>query len=242
MKVLYILVFILGLATVGNAQLECFWGIEVYVRDNAGNEIKNSKAELDNHILPYEFRNNHHTWTKGTAHGIPSINYTLKVSAKGYKDFEKQVNMLECGISVYELRLQPHSSKKEATLEKLTRLQIFSENVSDERVRKIVLSNNKGKRFESVKVYGREHIVDIKSGSYSLQLVKPDGSILFDLKELKLDKRVVRLKIKLSANEQTIGKNKELVCEYSKSDLEDWKVCELTIRDSKLTLNNKEEK
>lgn len=237
-KVLQILALILGLVVVGNAQLECFWGIEVYVRDSARQEIRNNNAVLtasrEWFDLPYRFRNDHHTWTRGTVHGIPSINYSLRVSAEGYKNFEKQINVPECGIKVFELRLQPKESNKEAIFEELTRLQIFTENVGDEQIEKIILTNKEG-RFESVKEYGGKHIAGVKNGSYLLQFVKADGSILTDFKELKLEKRTVILEVTLSVNEQTSAQNKELVCKYPKADLDDWKVCGLTIGDSKFS-------
>ncbi len=233
MKVFQILVLIFGLTVVGNAQLDCGWGIKLYVRGKSEKIIQNPKIKLIGSNVPHYYStDNYHFWGEGMGTGVHG-EFLLKVSADGYKNFEQIVKFPHCDIQILELRLKPENSIDNAVLERLTRLSGSITNQINKRIEgiKIVLTNKNGKRFENLAESGGYNF-EIESGEYSIEFIEANNSLLTKVDKIKFEKETTTLNVLMKSDKSLSEQKTDLVCEhYSNEDESTW--CELTVTRAK---------
>lgn len=119
MKILQVLLFMLALSVLVNAQADCGFDFKLFIRDSNGKTIKNAKIELRGEDFYYNDKTGiYSAWSLfGVGARYDSI---LKVEAKGFNDFAKQIE-LKCGFYAYDLRLSAKNVNESASFEELAR-------------------------------------------------------------------------------------------------------------------------
>src|SRR3712207_4678861 len=125
MKILQLFILVLGLTVVANAQMECIWGIKLYVRDEAGQTIQDAQVKISalnqGQKMPQPIFSLGYFFIGESSGKSLRGNFPLKVSASNFEDFETNVSFPSCDMSVYELKLKSRNSGGQASFAQLSR-------------------------------------------------------------------------------------------------------------------------
>lgn len=123
--VLLLVVLVCGFNCRAEAQTDCGSGYKIYVRDEAGNAIRNGKLEVKG--LSFPLPGNATSYVDGEA--VYNIvgemgatikgDFLFKISAEGFEPYERRFNFPVCEYQRFELRLQPKGSSAKAHYERL---------------------------------------------------------------------------------------------------------------------------
>lgn len=165
--------------TVGvKAQADCRYGLEIYVRDEAGKPIKDAALEAsgltEKDVLPDYVKPrlgfNGAYWMESHAGQTVTGNFMFRVSADGFETYERRFNFPVCDIQKFELRLRPKGSTGEAVFE---RLFVVHGKVYDEEMKPIA-----DVKIEAVFANGRAYQTSSNQyGYYELGLPKGVATI-----------------------------------------------------------------
>jgi hypothetical protein len=236
MRFLQLFILVLGLAIVGNAQMECISGIKLYVRDEAGQAIQNAQVKISplnqGQKMPQPIFSQGYFFIGESSGKSLRGNFPLKVSANNFEDFETSVSFPSCDMSAYELRMKPQNSGGQAGFVKLSR---FVGRINDtskgEHIKtvKAVLTDSTGKIVEFTADKGFYNF-DILPGEYTVEFVGLNTAAPVKVEKFQLPEGTTRLNLNVQSAGKSARQKQDLSCSNdANADGDKFKNCKLFV-------------
>ncbi len=212
-RILFLTVLIIGFSLSAHAQMDCAYGFDIYVRDEAGKIIDNAKHEVSGvskkDKLPSAFRVSFiegayfvgATMYGSTIHG----NFLLRVSAAGFETYERQFNFPVCEIQSYELRLLPEGSTRKPRFERLFTLhgKVFDEDRKPFGSAKIEARSADGRVYQTSSNAFGYYEIDLPIGVANIHVTDnriPD--VIFDNFKIEKNRSVLNVPVCLKCKQK----------------------------------------
>lgn len=126
-RTLSLITLVFGCSLGVKAQRACGFGLNIYVRDEAGKSVENGKLEvsvsggkgkLPGNVVSHIDKDGLYRVAAGFGSTLKG-EFVFKISAEGFETYERQFNFPVCEYQSFELRLQPKGSSAKAHYERL---------------------------------------------------------------------------------------------------------------------------
>lgn len=178
MKILQVLVLTIllgGLSSIVEAQACCLYSFRLKVSDSNGKILDNARVEFFGRNLNYnsDLKAYNFRILTGCSSKLTGL---LKVKVGGFDDFEKEIEV-KGNFYSFELKLNAKDSKQPAIFEQLAVIKGNVKDANDAVIpnTRVILTDENGKRTETLTNENGYFRLDVQSGKYSLEFIGTAG-------------------------------------------------------------------
>lgn len=177
-RILALMVFVLGCVASAEAQVDCYYGYKIYVRDEAGKVIGNGDFKVTALKGPWPQNAKYYIDDNAIYHIMGVMNTTIRgdfrlmVSAPGFEPFERTFNFPVCETQWFELRLQPKGSSVMAHYQRLNTLrgQVFDEEKKPVVDVKVEVKSGDGRVYQTLTNFSGYYDLGVPEGVADIRI------------------------------------------------------------------------